>query len=444
MIAHIYARHVPAHVRVGRFVADEPKLSWVFPFLHEHPHADALITGGTARDAILGRIPHEVHVLVHGVPEHSLATWKRKRNVPQDLDIKIPHNGISHQHTLPLVHDLARRDTTVNALAYSMRDGVLHDPFDGLKDIEEKRLRTIGNPEEKFHEDPSRTLRILRLASELGFAIEDATWHALTKSVHKLNRLLTDDAGHAAFAIPRMRLGKEFIRSLRHNPAHAFRLFRESGAFHHAAPELLELHRIEHHDGRTAEHKAEEMLHYLSEHRASVPVLLASILIFFEEAALDTLDRLSERLHLPLVDTAYFSLKDTEWLLKHRNILFDMDPEEMPLVEFERIFGGKRGDDLLLLLQALLVTSRRHSEVRERLYAAKRRKESFDGDQPKLLRGRDLLSLGLEPGPHLRSLMAKVRDAQLSGKIHSKTDALDFARHLVCTSDICSNIQTHS
>ncbi len=72
MLSHIYARHVPAHIRIGQFVADEPRLKWVFPFLHKLPHADVL--GWPQCDAV------EV-VFVHVATAHPLGFEVAERDI---------------------------------------------------------------------------------------------------------------------------------------------------------------------------------------------------------------------------------------------------------------------------------------------------------------------------------------------------------------------------
>jgi len=434
MIAHVYARHVPAHARIGRYVADQGKLSWVFPFLHQIPSADVLLTGGTARDAVIGRANHGIHVLVHGVPEPTLHSWLQAKNVAKDFDISIPSNGLTRHHTLPLNHDLARRDITANALAYSIRDGILHDPFDGLKDIEDRKIRAIGDAKARFHENPLLLPRLLRLATELGFTVEEKTWEALKASAHKVNQIVSNAEGKAEFAIRRSHLGKEFLRSLRGHAADTFKHLRESGLLYELAPKMRGLETLERVSGKKMLEELETVFALLHEEHAPVTVILAAILSFFEEGAEDMLEHLSDHLHLPMLDDLSFSYHDLSWLLAHRNVLEQADPRDLPPAEFERVFGGTRGHNLLMLLKALYRSQGRHSEGLERLYAAEARKASMEETgHPKLLRGRDLLSLGLEPGHHLRSVMQKVRDAQLSGKISSKIDALDFARHLMAT-----------
>ncbi len=84
--------------------------------------------------------------------------------------------------------DLARRDFTVNALAYHPERGLL-DPYGGTADLRRGILRTVGDPQRRFEEDALRILRACRFASQLGFAIEDATFAALPSHKYLLNRV---------------------------------------------------------------------------------------------------------------------------------------------------------------------------------------------------------------------------------------------------------------
>ena len=79
--------------------------------------------------------------------------------------------------------DLGRRDFTINAIAYDGK--TLFDPYNGMADIENKIMRAVGNPEERFSEDALRMMRAIRIASELGFTIEGETFQAI-KTTHKL------------------------------------------------------------------------------------------------------------------------------------------------------------------------------------------------------------------------------------------------------------------
>lgn len=85
-----------------------------------------------------------------------------------------------------LEEDLARRDFTMNAIAYDAEKEELKDPYDGLEDTKKKLIRTVGKPEERFGEDALRMLRALRFASDLGFTIENETLEAIGEQAELL------------------------------------------------------------------------------------------------------------------------------------------------------------------------------------------------------------------------------------------------------------------
>lgn len=82
--------------------------------------------------------------------------------------------------------DLSRRDFTINALAYSEKDGIV-DLFGGKEDIERRLIKTVGNPDERFNEDALRILRALRFAATLGFEIEEKTAASIRKNARLLS-----------------------------------------------------------------------------------------------------------------------------------------------------------------------------------------------------------------------------------------------------------------
>ena len=84
--------------------------------------------------------------------------------------------------TKDIVKDLSRRDFTVNAIAYNYFDDEIIDPFNGIRDIKEKVIRCVGNPDDRFKEDGLRILRAIRFASQLGFKIDESTAKAIYKN----------------------------------------------------------------------------------------------------------------------------------------------------------------------------------------------------------------------------------------------------------------------
>ncbi|MFQ5705516.1 MAG: CCA tRNA nucleotidyltransferase [Gemmatimonadales bacterium] len=88
-----------------------------------------------------------------------------------------------------LEEDLARRDFTINAIAYHPVRHEWRDPFDGAADLDARVIRAVGDPDQRFREDYLRILRALRFAARFGFTIEEATWAAATATVAELQHL---------------------------------------------------------------------------------------------------------------------------------------------------------------------------------------------------------------------------------------------------------------
>ena len=151
----------------------------------------AVLVGGCVRDALLGREPHDYDAAVSAPPEEILAACRSKfKCIPTGLahgTVTVVHGGLpvevtafrkegtysDHRHpdrvayTSRLEEDLARRDFTVNAMAWG-QSGLI-DPFGGQKDLAAGVIRCVGEPDRRFQEDALRVLRGLRLAAQLDF-----------------------------------------------------------------------------------------------------------------------------------------------------------------------------------------------------------------------------------------------------------------------------------
>lgn len=126
-----------------------------------------------------------------------------------------------------LREDLARRDFTVNAMAWHPRRRVLYDPYGGQGDLGQGVLRAVGAPAERFREDYLRVLRGLRFAGTLGFRIEPDTWAAMAEAVQGLTRLSVE------------RVREELMKVLAApRPSRSLRLYRRCGALHRILPEI--------------------------------------------------------------------------------------------------------------------------------------------------------------------------------------------------------------
>ncbi len=127
--------------------------------------------------------------------------------------------------------DLARRDFTINAVAWHPIRGELRDPFGGVDDLQERRLRTVGSPDERFREDYLRVLRGLRFAGVFGLTVDPDSWRGLVRGVPFLDRLSAE------------RVREELLKVLggAGRPSRSLALYAASGALARLAPELNRL-----------------------------------------------------------------------------------------------------------------------------------------------------------------------------------------------------------
>jgi len=135
--------------------------------------------------------------------------------------------------TRTLEDDLWRRDFTVNAMAQDPLAGEIIDPTGGQEDLGRRLLRAVGEPAERFTEDPLRLLRAVRFASQLGFAIEERTAGAIKQQAGMIKTVSAE------------RIGEEMNRILvSPHPAHGFRQAKDLGLLELIIPELLPMEAV--------------------------------------------------------------------------------------------------------------------------------------------------------------------------------------------------------
>lgn len=171
----------------------------------------AYVVGGAIRDIQLGITPDDYDICTNmpiNVIEKKFSNMIVEENGKSFLSIKIKYKKRIYEITntriedeylkpgypsktklTPSIHeDLKRRDFTINALAYSPSDGLIDD-YNSIGDIQQKIIRTIGNPYKRFTEDPSRILRCIRFAATLNFSIEEETLKAMMHIAPDIKKL---------------------------------------------------------------------------------------------------------------------------------------------------------------------------------------------------------------------------------------------------------------
>ena len=167
--------------------------------LHRAGYA-AYVVGGCVRDSLLGLTPHDWDLCTSALPQQGMELFGEEKCIPTGLQhgtVTVKQGGGLYEittfrtegtytdgrhpdevHFVPDVReDLARRDFTINAMAYNAKEGLI-DPFGGQADLQSGILRAVGVPHQRFTEDALRILRLYRFAARFGFAIDPPTAQA--------------------------------------------------------------------------------------------------------------------------------------------------------------------------------------------------------------------------------------------------------------------------
>ncbi len=214
------------------------------------------IVGGAVRDTLMGRITHDWDFTTNAAPEeilevipgglynnlfgtvftdnpddperpHEITTFRTEEGYS---DSRHP-DKISWGKTLD--EDLARRDFTINSLAFDKNLDVI-DLYRGQEDIKNKLIRAVGDPDIRFSEDALRMMRAVRIAAELGFSIEEKTFEAIKKNAQLINKIAKE------------RVKDELFKLLSSpNPYEGIVNFKDSGLMQEILPELTKCFGVE-------------------------------------------------------------------------------------------------------------------------------------------------------------------------------------------------------
>jgi tRNA nucleotidyltransferase (CCA-adding enzyme) len=210
----------------------------------------AWVVGGCVRDTLRGEQVNDWDVATTALPEKVQQTFRRV--IPTGIDhgtVTVLWKGEAYEVTTlrgegaytdgrrpdsvvfveDIDRDLARRDFTVNAIAYDPVDGHVADPFGGLDDMQAKVLRAVGEPSERFQEDGLRILRGARFVATLGFELEEATEAAFRGALDTFRKVSPE------------RVRDEWMKAMKAaTPSRAFEVMRRTGILEVTCPELLE------------------------------------------------------------------------------------------------------------------------------------------------------------------------------------------------------------
>lgn len=393
----------------------DPGAALLLAALHGAGHA-AYVVGGCVRDSLLGLDPHDWDLCTSARPEQVMALFGEEKCIPTGLQhgtVTVKQGGRLYETTtfrtegaysdgrhpdavcfVPDVReDLARRDFTINAMAYSAEEGLI-DPFDGRDDLAAHLVRAVGEPERRFEEDALRILRLYRFAARFGFAIDPATGAAARALGPHLDCVSAE------------RIQEELLKLL---------AAPRPGSYLEPAVLAIILPELE--PEKQPERFAElcRTIDRIEPTAENVPARLAALLCPLGEAG------------------ARKALRK----LKCSNALTD------EVTALEREAPGTPGSEMQLTAKRLLgryelptikrltaLCSARHPEQAEAFAALRAEAEQLTAENAccrvsqLAVNGRDLMAAGVRPGPGLRQVLNALLEAVITGQTPNEKDAL--------------------
>lgn len=480
----------------------KPELKFLEFLYKKFPASEVYLVGGLVRDLFLGRESKDIDLVVRGVSINNLITFLKKQGkcnlvgrvfgvikfVPKGfeemeaIDIALPRKEhslgtggyrdfkVQANAKLDIKDDLSRRDFTINALAWDLKNNQLIDLFGGLEDLKSRKIRTVGKPAERFAEDFSRLLRALRFAVTLNFELETKTAKAIISLMPKINSVIKVK-GKTERVVPEETIGREFLKSLVTKPAVTLEFWSYMGAIKQILPELLPMRGCEqplqfHSEGDVWVHtrmalensKSKKFAKFFG--RTSSPLLILTTLLHDigkpptkQTPEKDGVDRVRFNGHdrvgaemagkimkrLRFSSVPEFTINDDAvvWLIQHHLLSLNA-PENLRATTIEKYFFNPNlpGRELLELTfcdGSASLSPKGTSSMKSLKGLIKRidrigewRKGRVALPDP-ILNGNEIMKLlKLKPGPAVGKLILRLREAQLSGKIQTKNSAKAF------------------
>jgi len=418
----------------------------------------ALFAGGCVRDILLKLKPQDYDVATDASPEEVRGLFKKTVPIGERFGVitvmefgsKVevttfrregPYTDGRRPDRVEFVsakEDVRRRDFTINALLMDPDMGEVIDYVGGREDMKRKLLRAVGEARERFAEDHLRLLRAARFAARLGYEIEPKTREAIM-----------DMAGLVA-SVSGERIRNELERILvDESRAAGIRLMDELGLLVHVLPEVAAMKGVPNFralDKDVFEHTL-EVLGLLES--PSFVLALAALLHDVgkpeaygggERARFTRHEVIGEEMAREVCERLRMSAEEREgvrWLVRNHMAL--VNARKMRLGKLRRLFAEERFLDMAELFRADSVASlpafegsdfspMEEYEFAMSLYSSIPEEEIAP---PPLVRGGDLISMGLEPGPLFGKLLERVRDAQLEGTLKTKEEGLAMVRKLL-------------
>jgi poly(A) polymerase len=415
----------------------------------KHAGHRALLAGGCVRDLILGVEPNDYDVATSATPGEVARLFKKVISVGAAYGVQIvvqpegfyevatfrkdgPYCDGRHPDSVEFVdeiEDAHRRDFTINAMFFDPESESIIDYVGGQEDLRNRLLRTVGPAEKRFAEDHLRILRAVRFAARLGYAIEPETLQA----VCKMSRLIARTSAE--------RIRDEILKTLTEGGARrGFELLDQTGLLEQILPEVSAMKGVEQPDGFHPEGDVfvHTMLMLDRLEEASPALALAALLhdvgkpptqTFEDRIRFNNHDKVGARIAEDVcrrLRMPHETMQEVAWLVENHMRLTAI--ADMRDSKRKRFIRHAWFPDLLELGRLDCVAS--HGGL-DGIYWIQNYIATLPPDELKpepLLRGNDLIEMGLQPGPIFSEILTTVEDAQLEGQISTKEEAAQFVQ----------------
>ena len=418
---------------------------------------EAYAVGGCVRDALLGKNPTDFDITTSAKPEETKAVFKNEHVIEtgikhgtvtvlmngEPLEIttfRIDKNYSDNRHpeevefTRSLSEDLARRDFTVNSLAFNEKTGII-DLFGGVSDLEHGIIRAVGEPDLRFDEDALRIMRALRFASVLGFKIEEKTAASLSEKA----ALLKNVSAERLFSeLEKLLCGKNAAKIILEHPVPFFEII----------PELSVLKGFDQHHFR---HNLDALEHTLAVLESVPPEKTLRLAALFHDISKPLCQSFDE------TGTAHYyghaqksaeiaesvlrrlkadseTVKTVSELIRHHEDRFEPSKKAVKrllsktsLDFYEKLLSLMEGDEMGKKEEFRL--SKSVFEEFRRLSAEIIEKEECFSLKNLALSGADLISAGFEPGKKMGEILGILLEKVIEGELPNEKEALlEFAK----------------
>ena len=420
----------------------------------------AYFAGGCVRDMLLKEVPKDIDIATSATPETVLKLFPHCHQIgaafgiinvvienesfevatfrEEDGYTDGRHPAKINYTTSPKL-DAARRDFTINAMFYDPINDKILDYHNGEEDLNNHLLKAVGKADKRLSEDFLRILRAIRFAIRFDLTINNDVKNAIIKNLKGLKKLSAERI--------RDELNKIFIGK---NPHKAFAILEELGIFKIIIPELSALKGVEqsakyHPEGDVFTHT---ML--MLEHMTYPNIELAWSILLHDIGKPTTyaLDEdgiphfyAHEKFGQEIAERILFQLKFSKKEIKNissavRNHMKFAHVDKMKKAKLKRFMAEDNFSLQLELHRIDCISS--HSIMNNYIFLLDEliTLKNTPSLPPPLLNGKDIINLGISPGPFIGSLLKKVQDAQLEGIINSKNEAIEMVQSEVSNLNI--------